>query len=329
MTSERTRRPRSKVRPLAFMVALGVLAVAVLPLPAGAATRSLPPVDDHESATADWLRAIGFEPATTTAESTASTSTTTITGITAVSLVITDEARGRTMAVTVKAPTTGGPYPLVVLVHGYAASAADYDTLTDALAWAGFVVAAPDFPRSSRTATSAPERDYHDQAADVSYVIDRLTDGVTAPDLTARIDRSAIAVAGHSDGGITAAGVAFNSEVADPRIGAAVVMSGAAFGFSGSWFAADPQPALLVLHGTADSVNPIGASQSMFAQAEGAKTLVEVTGGSHAGPFTTDATVPAVAQVIADFLHRTFTPSAAADARLIADASAAPLFIAG
>ena len=106
-------------------------------------------------------------------------------------------------------------------------------------------------------------------------------------------------------------------------------MSGAAFGFSGSWFAADPQPALLVLHGTADTVNPIGASQSMFAQAGGAKMLVEVTGGSHAGPFTTDATVPTVAQVIADFLHRTFTPSADADARLVADASAAPLFIAG
>ncbi len=147
-----------------------------------------------------------------------------------------DATRDRTITVTVYAPDTDGEFPLVVMIHGFAAAASDYETLDTELAAAGFVVAAPDFPRSSRAVTTSPSRDIVEQATDVSFVLDQLMNLETVPTaLFGSIDDGPVAVMGHSDGGVTAAGVAFNSAAADPRIGAAVVMSGAAFGFSGSW----------------------------------------------------------------------------------------------
>src|SRR5262245_24908745 len=240
-----------------------------------------------------------------------------------------DAARDRTIQVTVYAPDANGAFPLVVMVHGYAAAASDYETLDTELAAAGFVVAAPDFPLSSRAATTSPSRDIVDQATDVSFVLDELLNPETVPpELFGSIEDGPVAVMGHSDGGVTAAGVAFNSAAADPRIGAAVVMSGGAFEFSGSWFTNDDPPALLAIHGTADEVNPHAASQSLYDEATGAKWLVSVNGGSHAGPFTTDPSVVDVGALIAGFLHAYLEGNATAAAQLPALANTGALSLA-
>ena len=240
-----------------------------------------------------------------------------------------DATRDRTINVTVYAPDTDGEFPLVVMVHGYAAAASDYENLDTELAAAGFVVAAPDFPRSSRAVTTSPSRDIVAQATDVSFVLDQLLNLETVPTaLFGSIDDGPVAVMGHSDGGVTAAGVAFNSAAADPRIGAAVVMSGGAFGFSGSWFTGETTPALLVLHGTADEVNPYASSQSMYDEATGAKMLVAVDGGSHSGPFTTDESVHDVAALVAGFLHAYLEGDAAAAGQLPELANAGALSLA-
>lgn len=232
-----------------------------------------------------------------------------------------DVNRDRLFTVTVYAPTTSGPFPLVVLVHGYAASAATYESLEIELASAGFIVAAPDFPRSSSAVTSSATRDIVAQAGDVSFVLDTLLSPSSVPSVLAgSISSGPVAVIGHSDGGVTAAGVAFNSPAADARIGAAVVMSGGGFGFSGTWFTGASTPALLAIHGTSDEVNGFGASQSLYNQATGAKWLVAVDGGSHTGPFTTDDSVADVGTVTADFLHAYLEGSAVAGERLPADA---------
>jgi len=240
-----------------------------------------------------------------------------------------DAARDRTINITVYAPDTDGEFPLVVMVHGYAAAASDYEDLDTELAAAGFVVAAPDFPRSSRAVTTSPSRDIVDQATDVSFVLDQLLDPDTVPPgLFGSIADGPVGVMGHSDGGVTAAGVAFNSAAADPRIGAAVVMSGGAFGFSGSWFSGDNTPALLAIHGTDDEVNPYASSQSLYDEATGAKWLVSVNGGSHAGPFTTDPSVIDVGALIAGFLHAYLEDDATAVAQLPALANTGALSLA-
>ncbi len=233
-----------------------------------------------------------------------------------------DTREGRTVAVTVYFPEGSGPFPLVVLAHGFAVSAETYAALAGEIASGGFVVAVPDFPRSSSAVTSAPVRDYVEQASDVSFVVTSLLDTSTRPAaLGGIIAATPVGVIGHSDGGITAAGVAFNSEYADARIGAAVVLSGGAFGFPGTWFDADPAPALLAVHGDADEVNPFSASTSLYDAASGPKWLVSVTDGTHLEPFTTGAPRTSIAVLVVDFLRATLQGDAAAEARITSDAS--------
>jgi fermentation-respiration switch protein FrsA (DUF1100 family) len=255
------------------------------------------------------------------------------------------EARGdspasssRTIPVTIRYPVEGlagsaesadavpdaGTYPMVVFAHGYDVSAATYATMEDQLAGAGFIVAAPDFPMtSSALGGAADEADVSNQAADVSFVISRLLDPTTAPRVLAgSVASGPVGVVGHSDGAVTAAAVAYNSTVADPRIGAAVVLSGAEARYGGAWFTTQSPP-LLAIHGTADEINPISSSEQLYADATGSKMLVTVDGGSHLGPFTTDPVEPTVAALVGDFLRSQLDGDAAATARLPADADVA------
>jgi pimeloyl-ACP methyl ester carboxylesterase len=255
------------------------------------------------------------------------------------------EARGdtpasssRTIPVTIRYPVMGvagsaeapdaiadvGTYPLVVFAHGYDVSADTYAAMEDQLAEAGFVVAAPDFPLTSSALPGAPdEDDVSNQAADVSFVITRLLDPTTVPAVLAgAVAASAVGVVGHSDGGVTAAAVAYDSTVADPRIGAAVVLSGAEARYGGSWFTTQSPP-LLAIHGTDDEVNPIASSEQLFDDATGSRMLVTVDGGSHLGPFTTDPEEPTVATLVGDFLRVHLDDDAAAYERLPSDANIA------
>jgi fermentation-respiration switch protein FrsA (DUF1100 family) len=208
----------------------------------------------------------------------------------------------------------------VIFVHGFNGTADTYADLEREVAAAGFVVAAPDFPLSSSAYPGAAVRDFVQQATDVSFVVAALRDPVSVPvALAGTIADTPVGVIGHSDGGVTAAGVAYNSEYADPAIGAAVVLSGSAFGFPGTWFTGATPP-LLAIHGDADEVNPYSSSVGLYNQAVGPKMLVTVLGGSHLGPFTTDSVRPLISAVIADFLHANLEHDAAAGDRIAGDA---------
>jgi alpha-beta hydrolase superfamily lysophospholipase len=236
-----------------------------------------------------------------------------------------DRSRGRVLAVTVYTPAAPGAFPIVLFAHGFGTAAAAYAPLEQAVAAAGFVVVAPDFPRSSTAITSSPVRDPVEQATDVSFLLDVLLDPASRPpELVNVIADGPVGVIGHSDGGITAAGLAFNSSHADTRVGAVAVLSGANTAFPGTWFSG-PSPALLAVHGDADAVNPYWASEALFDGARGPKWLVTVAGGSHDGPFTVGAAVTAVGVLVADFLRAFLSGDANAGARVSDDAQAGPL----
>jgi hypothetical protein len=100
---------------------------------------------------------------------------------------------------------------LIVFAHGFALVPGTYSALLDAWARAGYVVAAPIFPLTNADAPSGPnESDLKNQPRDVRFVISRLvalsagSQGV----LAGTIDSGRIAVAGQSDGGVTALAVA-------------------------------------------------------------------------------------------------------------------------
>jgi len=193
----------------------------------------------------------------------------------------------RSLETVVRYPAAGGSYPLIVFGHGFTLTPASYDSLLRAWAEAGYVVAAPVFPLESANAPGGPtESDLVNQPQDMSVVISRLLDLNGRPNgvLGGKIDPSRVAVAGHSDGAETALGVAYDHRFRDPRIRAAIVLSGAAFPGMGPFPRSGP--ALLAVQGTADTTNVPANTAGYFALAQRPKFLLWLLGASHLPPYT-------------------------------------------
>jgi dienelactone hydrolase len=190
------------------------------------------------------------------------------------------------------APPAGGagPFPLIVFGHGFAVTPAIYSRLLRSWTSAGYVVAAPVFPLGNARALGAPqESDLPNQPADMSFVISRLLEASKAPTgaFAGLIDRSAVAVAGQSDGGDTALAAAYDPRVRDRRVKAAVILSGAEIPSLGAFTFPRDAPALLATQGTADTVNLPSETASFFAAARDPKYLLRLLGAEHLAPYTT------------------------------------------
>ena len=196
-------------------------------------------------------------------------------------------AAGPRAVVAAPADRGGGPYPLIVFSHGLGASPAGYRSLLVTWAAAGYVVAAPAFPKTNSAATGGIDPgDFANQPADVSAVISGTLEASagTAGPLAGMVDPDNIGVAGHSLGGITTLGVAANSCCRDDRVKAAVVMAGDPLSFpNGSFEYADAPPILLV-HGTADELVTYEASVDVFNAAKAPKGVLTITKGDHGAP---------------------------------------------
>jgi predicted dienelactone hydrolase len=192
----------------------------------------------------------------------------------------------RPIETVVRYPASGGRHPLIVFGHGFALTPGAYSSLLRAWASAGYVVAAPLFPLGNANAPGGPtEADLVNQPGDISFVISRLLslDGRPGP-LRGRIDASRIAVAGHSDGAETALAAAYDRRYRDPRIRAAIVLSGAMFPGMGAFPRGGPP--LLAVQGTADPINSPATTGAYFRLAHHPKFLLWLVGASHLPPYT-------------------------------------------
>ena len=166
--------------------------------------------------------------------------------------------RGEDLQVRVSAPATGGDLPVLVFSHGFGWSMNGYAPLADHWAANGFVVVQPTHLDSR--SLGMPHEDprfphiWRIRIEDLKRVLDEL-DAVEAsvPGLSGRIDRSRIAVAGHSWG----------AQSASALLGARVVD---ADGVPGEDFTDLRVKAgvLLALTGLGDSLTPFAVEHLPF-----------------------------------------------------------------
>ncbi len=133
---------------------------------------------------------------------------------------ITWPSGGRTMTGSLEVPDGRGPFPVVVIAHGYVEPAyytvgLDSWRYGDALAAHGFLVAAPDYPDYAGSA-SGPAG----MPASVAAAVATL-DLISSLGSFSRADRSRIALIGHSQGGE----VAMLVMVVDPHVRAVALFA--------------------------------------------------------------------------------------------------------
>jgi hypothetical protein len=212
----------------------------------------------------------------------------------------------------------GGPFPLVVFSGGYDFDPEGYSTLLDAWAAAGYVVADPVYPSTSPTSPGPlDESDIVHHPGDLSAVITTLVQagrgsgsGPLAA-LAGAVDAGSVAAIGHSDGGDVTLAASAGSCCRDPRIDAAVILSGAELAaFGGTYFPSPPELPLLVVQGTDDDINPPGCSVHLYDQAPAPKYYLSMLGQSHQGPYLqAGPALDTVQQVVLDFLDATLKGS--------------------
>jgi dienelactone hydrolase len=187
------------------------------------------------------------------------------------------------------APASGfGPYPLVVFSQGYDISAEAYSWLLDAWARAGYVVADPTYPLTDPSGPGGVnEADIINHPGDLHDVISSLLAAGRDPHsvLHGLPNPARVGIVGHSDGGDVSLAVAANSCCRDSVVKAAVILSGAEYsGFGGSYYR-QGSPPLLVVQGSADTVNVPGCSAQLYDAAPRPKYYLDVAGAEHQPPY--------------------------------------------
>ena len=227
-------------------------------------------------------------------------------------VVLAAPGRGADLRVRVSAPVTGRDRPVVVFSHGFGESLDGYAPLADFWAGQGFAVIQPTH-LDSRTLNVAPDDPRYPEiwrfrVEDLKRVLDQL-DFIEAavPGLSGRLDRSRIAVAGHSWGGQTASALLGarvldangkpGEDMSDPRVKAGVLLATAGeggasltsfaaehFPFMNPDFAGMTTPALVVAGDrdqSALSTRGPGWFTDPYYLSPGSKSLLTLFGAEH------------------------------------------------
>ncbi|MFI7021758.1 alpha/beta hydrolase family protein [Micromonospora sp. NPDC049900] len=208
-----------------------------------------------------------------------------------------------------------GRFPVVMFSHGLGGRPADYQALLTRWVAAGFVVAAPTFPNTSKAGGENNVLDVLNQPADVSYALTEVLALDTRDDdvLRGRLATDRVAAAGHSAGGVTTIGLFTAGR--DERLAAGIVFAGTALGV-GTAFAGAAAPQLFV-HGEADEVVQYTAGKAVYDQVPWPKAMLSLPEGDHGRALLRNGTsLGVVANTTAEFLRWTLYGDAEAKERI-------------
>jgi dienelactone hydrolase len=180
----------------------------------------------------------------------------------------------------------GGPFPLVVMSHGYLDTRLGEGVYARSLASRGFIVAAPDFPLSNGAAPGGPTLiDLANQPGDVSFVINTLVLLSRTPDtwLADGVNRRRIGAAGLSLGGLTTIQAVFDPAQRNGHIRAAAPLAPIGCFFTQAYYRASRRP-LLVVQGDEDLILPFDQNGArVFSRSRSPGALVTLLRGTHTG----------------------------------------------
>ena len=212
-----------------------------------------------------------------------------------------------------KPATSDGPFPVIVLAHGFDVSPSYYQPLLDSWVQAGFIVVSPIFP-DENTATvsadggpystggSADDNDESAETGDIPFVLQQF-DAVVATGsgspLAGIADTSDLALAGQSDGANVVAALAYGSAYGfdrrmmpvEPK--AVAILSGQqlipANGHRNLYAASSSSPAVLQVQSDTDTCNSAQSAAGLFGALVGAPVHLFETlhGATHLAPYTT------------------------------------------
>jgi dienelactone hydrolase len=224
---------------------------------------------------------------------------------------------GRPLPTTVWYPASGtgvaaGRFPIVLLSHGLHALPEHLAPIATRWASAGFVVAAPRYPYTSKESVRFDRDDVRNQPADAAYVIGELArlDGMAGDPLAGHLDTERVAAAGHSAGGHTTTGMFVAGHSAALRAG--IVIAGAQLAPFGG-----PAARMLYVHGDADKVVGYSRGRAAFDRTPWSKAFLTLRGQGH-GEFLSSGArcFPQLVRVTTDFLRWTLYGDLAARNRL-------------
>jgi dienelactone hydrolase len=224
----------------------------------------------------------------------------------------------RTLPTLVYAPAAAGRFPLVVFGHGLTGLPGDYAALLTRWCAAGFVVAAPAFPDTNRSAAHFSLLDVPNQPEDLSAVLSGLLSLPGSDPVGRRVEPAHVAVAGHSAGAITALGALTDDGPGgrDRRFTAAVILAGNLLGV-GQRFSDPPVPVLFV-HSRNDPIVPYATGKAAYDGLPWPKALLTLSGAEHSEPYLDprDRQFATVSRTSTDFLRASLYGDAAARHRL-------------
>ncbi|NLU76876.1 chlorophyllase [Micromonospora sp. HNM0581] len=231
-------------------------------------------------------------------------------------------AAGRTGAPPVDdAEAAAGKFPVVMFSHGLGGRPDDYESLLTRWASAGFVVAAPTFPNTSRDGDENNVLDVLNQPADVSYALTRVLalNAREGDPLRGRLATDRVAATGHSAGGVTTIGLFTAGR--DDRLTAGIVFAGTALGV-GTAFAGAAAPQLFV-HGQADEVVQYAAGRAAYDKVPWPKAMLSLPDGDHGRALLRGegTALRVVADTTTEFLRWTLYGDADAKTRIPAAAA--------